>query len=127
MKAHVRQMENVLKRALVLCQGEWILEDQLLLEKEVEKREAAEDLGKKSIEDILDILFEELSRAPQSSQELDMISVLEKGLILRALQRTQGNQVQAASLLGINRSTLRSKMDRYHVKKDVVVAEEEKE
>ena len=124
---NVRQMENVLKRALVLCQGEWILEDQLLLEKEVEKREAVEDLGKKSIESILDILFDELSRAPQPSQELDMISILEKGLILRALQKTQGNQVQAASLLGINRSTLRSKMDRYHIKKDVLVGEEEKE
>jgi DNA-binding NtrC family response regulator len=124
---NVRQMENVLKRALVLCQGEWILEDQLLLEKEVEKREAVEELGKKSIESILDILFDELSRAPQPSQELDMISILEKGLILRALQKTQGNQVQAASLLGINRSTLRSKMDRYHIKKDVLVGEEEKE
>jgi DNA-binding NtrC family response regulator len=122
---NVRQMENVLKRAMVLCQGEWILEDQLLLEKEVEKRETVEDLGKRSIEDILDILFDELSRTPQTSQELDMISILEKGLVLRALQKTQGNQVQAASLLGINRSTLRSKMDRYHIKKDVLVGEEE--
>jgi DNA-binding protein Fis len=54
-----------------------------------------------------------------------MISTLERGLILRALQKTKGNQVQAALLLGINRSTLRSKMERYHIKKDVLVSEEE--
>ena len=54
-----------------------------------------------------------------------MISTLERGLILRALQKTKGNQVQAALLLGINRSTLRSKMERYHIKKEVMVSEEE--
>jgi DNA-binding protein Fis len=54
-----------------------------------------------------------------------MISILERGLILRALQKTKGNQVQAALLLGINRSTLRSKMERYHIKKDVLISEEE--
>jgi len=111
--------------AMILCQGEWIHEDQLLLEKEMEKREPVEDLAKKPFEALLDILFEELSRVPQSSQDLDMISTLEKGVILRALQKTQGNQLQAASLLGINRSTLRSKMDRYHIKKDILVGEEE--
>ena len=121
---NVRQLENVLKRAMVLCQGEWILEDQLLFEKAWERREAG-DLAKKPIEDLLDILFEELSRVPVTLQDLDMISILERGLILRALQKTKGNQVQAALLLGINRSTLRSKMERYHIKKEVLVSEEE--
>jgi nitrogen regulation protein NR(I) len=122
---NVRQLENVLKRAMVLCQGERILEDQLLFEKGWEKREAEEELGKKNVEDLLDALFEELSNTLASSPDSDMISSLERGLILRALQRTKGNQVQAAQLLGINRSTLRSKMERYHIKKEVLVSEEE--
>jgi DNA-binding NtrC family response regulator len=122
---NVRQLENVLKRAMVLCQGEWILEDQLLFEKGWERREAEEELSKKNVEDLLDALFEELSNAPTASQEMDMISSLERGLILRALQKTRGNQVQAALLLGINRSTLRGKMERYHIKKDVLISEEE--
>ncbi len=122
---NVRQLENVLKRAMVLCQGEWILEDQLLFEKGWEKREAGEELGKRNVEDLLDALFEELSSPLASSPDSDMISSLERGLILRALQRTKGNQVQAALLLGINRSTLRSKMERYHIKKEVLVSEEE--
>jgi DNA-binding NtrC family response regulator len=122
---NVRQLENVLKRAMVLCQGEWILEDQLVFEKGWDKRETPEALGKKPMEDLLDILFEELSKASPSSPEWDMISTVERGMILRALQKTNGNQVQAAQLLGMNRSTLRGKMERYNIKKEVLVSENE--
>ncbi len=121
---NVRQLENVLKRAVVLCQGEWILEDQLLLEKSWEKSAPETFLADKHFEDLLDILFEELS-TPGALQEIDMLSAIEKGMILRALQKTKGNQVHAAQLLGMNRSTLRGKMDKYHIKKDVTVSEEE--
>jgi DNA-binding NtrC family response regulator len=110
---------------MVLCQGEWILEDHLVFEKGWEKRETPEELGKKPMEDLLDILFEELSKASSSSPELDMISTVERGMILRALQKTNGNQVQAAQLLGMNRSTLRGKMERYNIKKEVLVSENE--
>jgi nitrogen regulation protein NR(I) len=122
---NVRQLENVLKRAMVLCQGEWIPEDQLLLEKGSEKEQAESDLAKKSFENLLDILFEELSKTSGSAGDLDMVSIIEKGLIIRALQRTGGNQVQAAQLLGINRGTLRGKMERYNVKKEVLVSDNE--
>jgi DNA-binding NtrC family response regulator len=122
---NVRQLENVLKRAMVLCQGEWILEDQLLFEKGWERRGAEEESSKKSIEDLLDSLFEELSARSMTSQDLDMISGLERGLILRALQKTGGNQLKAAALLGINRSTLRGKMERYNIKKEVLISNEE--
>ncbi len=121
---NVRQLENVLKRAMLFCQGEWILEDQLLLEGE-EKREVWEGRQKWPLEDLLDSLFEELTQSPAARGDLDPLSIIEKGMILRALQKTKGNQVQAASLLGINRSTLRGKMERYHIKKEVLVGEEE--
>ncbi|MGB7575430.1 MAG: sigma-54 dependent transcriptional regulator [Thermodesulfobacteriota bacterium] len=121
---NVRQLENVLKRAMVLCQGEWILEDQLLFEKGWERREAQEESSKKNVEDLLDALFEDFSTASVTPQDLDMISSLERGLILRALQKTRGNQLKAAALLGINRSTLRGKMERYNIKKEVLISEE---
>jgi DNA-binding protein Fis len=82
-------------------------------------------LGKKNVEDLLDALFEELSKTPATSQDLDMISNLERGFILRALQKTKGNQLKAATLLGIHRSTLRGKMERYNIKKEVLVSENE--
>lgn len=122
---NVRQLENVLKRAMVLCQGQWVLEDQLVFEKGWEKAGAEEPLDKKPFEDLLDILFEELSKPSSSPPELDMISTIEKGLMVRALQKTRGNQIQAAQILGMNRSTLRGKMDKYHIKKDVTVSDED--
>ncbi len=120
---NVRQLENVIKRAMVLCHGEWILEDQILLELREEKKEIREEVKKKTFEDLLDSLFEELLKAPSINQDLDLISFLEKELILRALQKTNGNQIQAAKLLGINRNTLRSKMERYRLKKEVLISE----
>jgi len=121
---NVRQLENVLKRAMLLCQGEWILDDQLLLEVE-ERRESGEVRDRRTFENLVDSLFAELTGDPLAQEGLDMVSAIEKGLIIRALQKTNGNQVQAASLLGINRSTLRGRMDRYHIKKEILVSEEE--
>jgi DNA-binding protein Fis len=51
------------------------------------------------------------------------MSSLEKILIKRALQETRGNQVQAALLLGMSRNTLRSKIERYRIRKDVAITE----
>ncbi len=122
---NVRQLENVLKRAMVLCQGEWITEDHLLFERIGERREAKEERAKKPMEELLDILFEELFKESSTRKDLDMISAVEKELIIRALRRTNGNQAQAAQLIGLNRSTLRGKMERYNIKKEVLVSKEE--
>lgn len=40
----------------------------------------------------------------------DMLAMLEKPLFEKALEKTRGNQIKAAALLGINRNTLRSKL-----------------
>ncbi|MBY0499887.1 DNA-binding protein Fis [Nitrosomonas ureae] len=45
-----------------------------------------------------------------------VIQSVEKPLIEVAIQHTQGNQTQAAELLGINRNTLRQKMKQYQIK-----------
>lgn len=40
----------------------------------------------------------------------EAIKDIEKELIIKALQRSYGNQIEAARILGINRNTLRSKV-----------------
>lgn len=117
---NVRQLENVLKRAMVLCQGEWIVEDQLHFEREWERLEVEEERRRKTIEDLLDLFFNEVLTLPMP-KGLDRFSILERGLILRALQKTGGNQLRAAKLLGIHRSTLRGKMERYRITKEVLL------
>ncbi|HLZ35062.1 MAG TPA: helix-turn-helix domain-containing protein [Nitrospira sp.] len=44
-----------------------------------------------------------------------LISAIERPLIARALQETKGNQIQAAELLGLNRNTLRKKIQELHI------------
>ncbi|MBD0315179.1 MAG: hypothetical protein ICV75_00660 [Nitrospiraceae bacterium] len=44
-----------------------------------------------------------------------LISAVERPLITSALRETQGNQLQAAELLGLNRNTLRKKMTDLHI------------
>lgn len=44
-----------------------------------------------------------------------LISAVERPLIASALRETQGNQIQAAELLGLNRNTLRKKIVDLHI------------
>ena len=45
-----------------------------------------------------------------------IISGVEKPLIGMVLKKTGGNQTQAATILGINRNTLRKKIEEYDLK-----------
>jgi nitrogen regulation protein NR(I) len=121
---NVRQLENVIKRAIILCQGEWILQEQIILEEE-EREDVRKGLEKKTFENLIDSLFEECLTISHTQKGVDMISIIEKELIIRALQKTNGNQVQAAKLLGINRNTLRGKIEKYHIRKDILISDEE--
>jgi DNA-binding protein Fis len=44
-----------------------------------------------------------------------IVETVEKPLIERTLERTFGNQIKAAKILGINRNTLRSKMHKFGI------------
>jgi Fis family transcriptional regulator len=48
-----------------------------------------------------------------------VIGSVEKTLISDVLVRTRGNQSEAAGMLGINRNTLRAKLDKYKIKPSV--------
>jgi nitrogen regulation protein NR(I) len=122
---NIRQLENVIKRAMVLCQGEWILDDQIVLERGGDREAVEDEVNKKSLETLLNALFDELTKPTSTPHDLDMIATIEKALILRALRKTEGNQLRAAQLLGINRNTLRGKMERYNIKKEILVSGEE--
>ncbi len=54
----------------------------------------------------------------QNSGELYKVTVedMEKSLISSVLERTEGNQLKAAKILGINRNTLRAKIKKLGIK-----------
>jgi transcriptional regulator with PAS, ATPase and Fis domain len=109
---NVRELENLIKRAMVLCRDdvlpEYLFEiDNLLLSENENPDE----------EDIISAIRQYFSG--HNNNELkgriyeSATGIVEKTLIQEALAETSGNQMRAARLLGMNRSTLRKKIKDY--------------
>ena len=123
---NVRELENAIKRALVTTKGNMLLPEDFPLEGVgTEGGTAAGGQGdfEKGLEGLMEPVFRILASRAKESPGSDLMSSVEKILIKRALQETRGNQVQAALLLGMSRNTLRSKIERYKIKKDVAIIE----
>lgn len=88
---NLRQLKNVVKRATLLAQGDFI---------------TIRELGE-------DILRQPVSFVPQSLNLYD--EETEKQRILRALQQTNNNKTKAALLLGVDRKTLYNKLKLYNI------------
>jgi nitrogen regulation protein NR(I) len=123
---NVRELENAVKRALVIAKSHSLLPEDFSLEGVEREMGPAEHLDlEERLQKMMESVFKELLELSRRSPGTDLMSDLEKILIKRALQETKGNQVQAAVLLGISRNTLRSKIERYRIRKDVSIVEEE--
>ncbi len=114
---NIRELENAIKRACLLCKGSYILPAELALgtkvEGDVKKRQ--EINAEEGLDKLIDIIYQKVIKIPKDERE-DIMSVIEKALIIRALNETHGNQLQAAQILGINRNTLRNKIEKYAIK-----------
>ena len=86
---NIRELENVIERAIVLSRGEAI--------------------------DKPDLAYLCFLKAEQFPSDFSLRE-LEKNQILKVLEKTNGNLSQAAELLGIHRNTLRLKMKEYGIK-----------
>ncbi len=75
----------------------------------------------RDIESSVRSLFDTLVSARDRGDKYSTFDVLERALIVHALNKTSGNQVRAAKMLGITRSTLRKRIVRYGLKIDTRV------
>ena len=64
----------------------------------------------------LDTYFKELGDTETQNLHAMVVAEVEKPLLEVVLKRTGGNQLRAARILGINRNTLRKKLDLYGLK-----------
>jgi DNA-binding NtrC family response regulator len=98
---NVRELENVIARAVILSKGEEI--DVLDLPERVRDHRAPEVPGTK-------VAFAQ--EIPDAGIKL---KEMEKELILRTLEKCQGNKSLAAEMLGISRKALYEKISRHGI------------
>lgn len=70
----------------------------------------------RSVEKSLDEYFRKLDGESASGIYDMVIMHVERALITTVMQRANGNQTQAADMLGMNRNTLRTKLAKYGIR-----------
>ncbi|MFQ6617894.1 MAG: sigma-54-dependent transcriptional regulator [Fidelibacterota bacterium] len=100
-KGEVRELENVIERAIILCEGEYItpydLPANLIKQKEI---------------------------LPTSDRLKEALKVYEREHISDVLKRTQNNKEKAASILGISLSSLYRKIEELKIADEFLVPKE---
>jgi len=120
---NVRELENVIEHASIMAEGPRIgrqdfpaylvgsgEEGGAMEARREPSAAAAPGLSHEAAEESAGPPFDSLAEAGLSLDEI------EKGMILTALQRTGGNQTQAARLLGITRRTLGYRLDKHGIR-----------
>ena len=65
--------------------------------------------------------IEALLRHAQSDPNVELLPWLEREFTVHAMRQTHGNQVQSAKLLGITRATLRKRLERFGVTRELLI------
>jgi DNA-binding NtrC family response regulator len=94
---NVRELENIIERAVVLSRSNVITESDLSIKVKGLKNE--DDLPR-----------------PGTGMLVDQVEALEKKLIYDALAEVNGNQTKAGKLLGLTERNLRYKLKKYNIK-----------
>jgi two-component system nitrogen regulation response regulator GlnG len=104
---NVRELRNAVEHALALARGGPIRVEHLppgLADAAPPARDSLEPLAR--------LVGEIVERAAgRPALEEDLVRAVERAAIVKALELTAGNQVAAAKLLDMNRTTFRKRMD----------------
>ncbi len=128
-RGNVRELENFLERAVLLCKSDEITPDNIFLQAGFQPVPVSGGLSTPHVEvkrpPILEnslgtpIGHDGVSTGEESfeslfpGEEIITLEEMEKRLILRTLERVNGNRTRAADLLGVSVRTIRNKLNLY--------------
>jgi two-component system nitrogen regulation response regulator GlnG len=123
---NVRELENVIRRALVVAKGDAILLSDLPPEITSNGAVTADvaagaDAAAYAGASDLAILARQLFQWARRDPKLKVIPEVERELVIQALKETNGNQVHAAKILGITRATLRKRVEKFGIQKELSI------
>jgi len=104
---NIRELENCIERAVILCQGRMILPQHLLLSD--------------------GLLNTPKPTATAPATELKTLQEVEKEHVARILKHCGNNQTRAASILGIDRKTLRNKIREFGLGTEIAATDPDHE
>ncbi|HEV2455680.1 MAG TPA: sigma-54 dependent transcriptional regulator [Verrucomicrobiae bacterium] len=118
---NVRELENAIRRAHVMAKSDAILLTDLPPEiTGATPATAAAGVAIAAADDAAGLarqLFQWAKREPK----LKIIPAVERELVIQALKETHDNQVAAAKLLGITRATLRKRIEKFGIQRELNV------
>lgn len=127
---NVRELENVIQRALVVCKADTIMATDLPPEVTAARLETTQmGAGERvapvvpaaaGVDDVAKLaaaLFDWARSKPAAK----VLPAVERELVICALEETKGNQVQAAKLLGITRATLRKRIEKFGIQRELSI------
>jgi two-component system nitrogen regulation response regulator GlnG len=121
---NVRELENAVRRAHVMAKSDAILLSDL--PPEISGQRGATMLptngaaGEAATTDAA-ALARQLFQWAKRDPKLKIIPAVERELVIQALKETNDNQVHAAKMLGITRATLRKRIDKFGIQRELNV------
>jgi two-component system nitrogen regulation response regulator GlnG len=121
---NVRELENVIRRAHVMAKGNAILFSDLPPEISGQGSSGTPPLpasaGEAAATDAA-ALARQLFQWAKRDPKLKVIPAVERELVIQALKEANNNQVRAAKLLGVTRATLRKRIEKFGIQRELNV------
>ncbi|HJT30792.1 MAG TPA: sigma-54 dependent transcriptional regulator [Pirellulales bacterium] len=126
---NIRELQSAVRQSLLHATGQVLLPEFLPEEVRLGRKpvSAAASGNSKSSGMKLEAFIDEALDNGTEGLHAASIAVMERYLVARVLERTAGNQSQAAKILGITRGSLRNKLKQHRIAIGAVVAPDDSE
>jgi two-component system nitrogen regulation response regulator GlnG len=119
---NVRELENTIQRACVLATSDLLTPKDIPLGHITSAEGGTAAGGSEKAEQTTEAAIEVLLKAAQVDPDVQLLPWLEREFTLYAMKATKGNQVRAAKLLGITRATLRKRIERFGITRELTIS-----